>query len=651
MASKDDCETLDFVPGYNLGGEGFDIASLTRRTSNIVDMESFLDSEGTCKTYQNTQLSNSPRQKVPQSISTWKMRNTGLQDLRVEIYNSASEYTEKSYDHVSNSWSIGLDFAASGSNGLSGSGGFSVRGASSKSSQFARQEDVKEQSVLVEHKLEVVQYEYSLLNTEIPLTEDFISTLNRLPFQYVTEEDRTAYNEFFEEYGTHVINKVTLGGRIKALTVVRSCELNRFSKSVEEVANCLTWEARLNIGYQDASINGSGRISGSGSHCKFHNHSSDTDIKFSSVFGTRHYDITGGNVEGMADIFFSGESQSEKYKAWMKSLKQNPDVIFYDTKPIFVMIKSVINNAAIKNIKSKAKVLKYATDSFLYGKRKVAESEVCSASCAFQCPFGGKANNDCGCQCKASDETDSNCCPKKIGIGKLIIKDLRMEDLHKGDIFSKPNGWIGTISPPLTFKQTGKKEGSSNLYWSDVWDMGDMIPGTEVCIYAKGHKGGVFHVNRNIVDSCCVRLDGSKKQQLFQCAPLFATAEFSCHQHYSGAQCDIYDRKSILKPNPGVCMKPNLRLAKFTCNDTCAQEASSTDEDGPQPLGSTVSIAGLSVGLVLLVALVIGGATLLMLWMRKRNLGHEQRQPILRVDVQDYGTHDGTEEEVANNGN
>lgn len=63
-------------------------------------------------------------------------------------------------------------------------------------------------------------------------------------FNTSTEPD---YHRLISSYGTHFIRSMELGGRISALTALRTCELALEGPTTNEVEDCLAVEAEVSI--------------------------------------------------------------------------------------------------------------------------------------------------------------------------------------------------------------------------------------------------------------------------------------------------------------------------------------------------------------------------------------------------------------------
>lgn len=108
-----ECETAHFVPGYNLGGEGFD---MERKGAYVIDTETWkLGSNGSCRLYRNSYMKGE-KWKVPLSVVDW--RNLPKCSLMASsiLYDSVEALVKDSTSSVSNDWKVGpvgVDFGGS----------------------------------------------------------------------------------------------------------------------------------------------------------------------------------------------------------------------------------------------------------------------------------------------------------------------------------------------------------------------------------------------------------------------------------------------------------------------------------------------------------------------------------------------------------
>ncbi|MEQ2282237.1 hypothetical protein AMECASPLE_038465, partial [Ameca splendens] len=108
--SPQQCEKAHFVPGYNLGGEGFDIVTMERKGAYVINTEMWNLGNGTCKMYRNSYM-NGEIQKVPVAVVDW--RNLPKCSLKVSstLYNSVESLVNDSTSSVSNDWKVGLNIS------------------------------------------------------------------------------------------------------------------------------------------------------------------------------------------------------------------------------------------------------------------------------------------------------------------------------------------------------------------------------------------------------------------------------------------------------------------------------------------------------------------------------------------------------------
>lgn len=130
-----ECEKADFVPGYNLGGEGFDVVTMERKGAYVIDSETWKTAaNGSCNLYRNTYMNNKA-QKVPVSVVDWRIIPQCSLKVASVLYNSAEALVNDSTSCVSNNWKVGLDIPLPAGS----SAGLSLGGTHSKESAFGMQ--------------------------------------------------------------------------------------------------------------------------------------------------------------------------------------------------------------------------------------------------------------------------------------------------------------------------------------------------------------------------------------------------------------------------------------------------------------------------------------------------------------------------------
>uniref|UniRef100_A0A674NVI5 C2 domain-containing protein n=1 Tax=Takifugu rubripes TaxID=31033 RepID=A0A674NVI5_TAKRU len=73
IGTPTECAKAHFVPGYNLGGEGFDVVTMERKGAFVIDTETWKTAaNGSCRLYRNRYM-NREVQKVPVSVVDWRI--------------------------------------------------------------------------------------------------------------------------------------------------------------------------------------------------------------------------------------------------------------------------------------------------------------------------------------------------------------------------------------------------------------------------------------------------------------------------------------------------------------------------------------------------------------------------------------------------
>lgn len=255
------------------------------------------------------------------------------------------------------------------------------------------------------------------LATNPPLSHDFQSVINSLPPYSLKTEP--LYHSLIDTYGTHCIIQVSLGGEIKAITAVKTCQATMNGLSETEVRDCLTVEA-------SASFARTASIESMIKHCQEKKKKLGSSQSFSSTFNERSTEVTGGNIDG-ADTLFQGQSNPSVYNDWLTSLKNTPDVVRYNLKPLHTILPG--DHPARTGLKKE--VEKYI--------KKNAVLKKCSESC--QVGHRSSKRDPCACVCNSDQNIKSNCCPAGKGLATLKVFRLYAQDLY-GDTFGETDGSV-----------------------------------------------------------------------------------------------------------------------------------------------------------------------------------------------------------------
>ena len=169
-------------------------------------------------------------------------------------------------------------------------------------------------------------YSYKIVSSPT-LHNEFLKALQSLPKEY----DSASYQRIIDMFGTHYTTGVELGGKMKAVTAIRTCKAAMNGLSDTAVKDCLDVEA--------SGTYNSVTLSAEFKHCQELKKKMSTEENFSSMFNERESEIRGGKISG-EDLLFSSNSQPDSLNQWLDSLKTIPDVVTYTLQPLH----SVLNN-------------------------------------------------------------------------------------------------------------------------------------------------------------------------------------------------------------------------------------------------------------------------------------------------------------------
>ncbi|XP_045898407.1 perforin-1-like, partial [Micropterus dolomieu] len=262
---------------------------------------------------------------------------------------------------------------------------------------------------------------------------------------------------------------------------------------------------------------------------------------FSSSFNERITEVTGGNIDG-ADILFQGQSNPSVYNSWLNSLKDIPDVVRYNLKPLHTILPSGHPASA---------GLKKEVETYI---KKNAVLKKCSESCK----IGQRSNKRdvCACVCNRNHHIAANCCPAGKGLATLKVFKLYARGLY-GDTWSQTDGSV-QVTYGVQNKRTDIISNNDNPKWSDIFEFGpitiNMKDKLKFSIYDEDS-----YWNSDLLGECSFNLRSGKVSDT--CMLDHGTFYFSyiveCAEGLSGNRCQEYT------PSP---MSPSLTKLFYTRN-------------------------------------------------------------------------------------
>ncbi|KAM9363005.1 perforin-1-like [Symphorus nematophorus] len=440
IGTPQECEKAHFVPGYNLGGEGFDIVTMEPKSAYVIDTETWkLGSNGTCRLYRNDYM-NGTMQKVPAAVVNWRIFPKCSLKVSSTVYDSVEALVNDSTASVSNDWKGDLNLPAD----ITASFGTIYGGSHSKESVFGMKKSKQDHYTFLRHSVNCNYYRYSLA-TKPPLSHEFESAVNSLP--PYSCQTASSYRSLIDTYGTHYITQVFLGGEMKAVTSIKTCQATMNGLSATEVSDCLLVEASASFAHPDS-------IKPMMQQCQEKKKKLSIP-SYSSMFDERNTEVIGGDING-ADILFTAQSDPSVYKRWLKSLKNIPEVVRYNLKPLHIILPD--NHPARAGLKQEV-------EQYI---KKNAVLKKCSENCT----IGQRSSkrDPCACVCISNPNVKYNCCPAGKGLALLKVYNLYARGLY-GDIFNETHGSV-EVRYGNQVKRTPIIQKNVNPRWKTTFEFG-----------------------------------------------------------------------------------------------------------------------------------------------------------------------------------
>uniref|UniRef100_A0A8C8SEA7 Perforin 1 n=1 Tax=Pelusios castaneus TaxID=367368 RepID=A0A8C8SEA7_9SAUR len=440
--TAEECEEHEaFVPGHNLAGEGIDVTTLGRKGAYLVDSNHWKRPDGTCTLCRNP-LQENQLQRLPLAAVDWRVKVMCRRKLSSTVKESAMGMVRAASAVVQNDWKVGLEVEVKPGSKTQ----VQLAGSHSKLADFSMEKSQQDKYSFTSHEVSCNYYQFRITH-DPPLTSHFIRALRNLPEDY-THGSRPEYHQLLDTYGTHYVSQLQLGGRVRDVTAVRVCEAALDGMTADEVKDCLSLEASVSIGAEK------GKAEAAFNQCEEQKKKQNFKQTFHETYSERHTEVMGGHSH--ADLLFSEGQNAEVFSTWMESLKASPGLVSYSLKPIHTLVGQ--DNPRHEGLRQA--VSEYVTERALW------------RNCTQSCPPGTQrsARDPCSCICPGESSTNTMCCSRERGQGKLTVTVQRATNLW-GDHVSWTDAYI-KVSFQGREVQTETVWNNNNPIWGVHLDLG-----------------------------------------------------------------------------------------------------------------------------------------------------------------------------------
>ncbi|KAM6957256.1 perforin-1-like [Aplochiton taeniatus] len=392
------CKEAEFAPGTNLAGEGFDITKMARKGAFVIDMNLWKHRDKTCTLCKNPFLENR-MQRLPLSVVDWRPNQNCWMKVTSKLHRSSESLVSSSSSVVDNSWGVNLDVNV-GDKG----GSMMLAGTNSKLAEYSMEKTKSDKFSFTSHGMSCEYYSYRVSGTP-KLHKEFRQAVKDLPKDYSAAYKKRFY-KLIDNFGTHYITKVKLGGAVQSVTSIRQCQASLQGLNTEEVKMCLDVEASASIGQSS--------VKSENKHCQGDLAKTESKASFSSLFNDRFTEIKGGHTTE-PELLFSADKDPSAYKEWLNSLPHSPDIVSYSLEALHELLP--VNSPARTNLR--AAISHYILEKALW--------KNCSEAC--QAGLKGNARDPCVCSCHGDPAVGPDCCPTRKGMARVLLTVQRATDL------------------------------------------------------------------------------------------------------------------------------------------------------------------------------------------------------------------------------
>ncbi|XP_074023695.1 perforin-1-like [Numenius arquata] len=394
------------APATHLLGLAMDVTTLEPTGGQVLLLEDHPPPRGgpaaTCTLCRDLLAGDRPR-RLPPGVGGWRSGRRCRQRSRVATGNRAVATVVAGTQEVARGWRVGLAVAP-GPAGVA----VTVAGSRSRVARFGLQRQQEDRYDFSSLEMSCVFY-WTQVSPAARPSPHFLRAVRALPPKF-TPATAADYEELLAAYGTHYIRGAQMGGRLRAVTAIRSCRAAMAGASAQEVADCL--------GVEVTAGGGAGRGGAMAKVCRRAREGNQGNASFNEAFGERLVEVEGGEQHG--DLLYG---RPEAYAKWLQSLPALPGLVAAEVRPLHTLLpRRDPRRGALK-----AAVGHYVARRAL------------RFNCSRACP-GGHLVGPCQCGCPADAAVTPQCCSRHRGTARLRVlvgggRGWRGDHLSKTDAY------------------------------------------------------------------------------------------------------------------------------------------------------------------------------------------------------------------------